>query len=171
MESKIIKEKEVENSKETQNSKEDGKLEETKSKKGLIIAIIAIIIIALVSFYVLKIYNTPPPVVQEPVQEEIIVEEEIIVVDTIVETPVIEEPIVVEPIKNFAVIGGSFKEESNANKFNEKLENNGFDSKISLTYNNYYCVSYSFFEKKEDAINYLREKRSEGVKVWLLFVE
>ena len=87
------------------------------------------------------------------------------------ETPIVEETIVEEPIKNYAVIGGSFKEESNANKFNEKLQNKGFNSKISLTRNNYYCVSYSSFEKEQDAISYLREKRSEEIKVWILFIQ
>ena len=151
----------------TTKEEDNKELKESNNKKALIIGIIVVLIIALA--FAFKMFNTSPeeiPVAEEPVQEELIVEEEIIVVDTIVETPVVEEA-----NKNFAVIGGSFKEEAKANKFNEKLQNNGFDSKISLTKNNFYCVSYSMFETKRDAINYLRTKRNEGVKVWILYIQ
>jgi len=114
---------------------------------------------------------TPAPVpvqeVIEPVKPDTVIEEEI---PEVVET-VAEEP--VKPNKYF-LIGGSFVEYANAEKYRQEMLDQGFSSEIierpEGPNGEFYKVSYMGFSSWNKAVEVLNSERASAGRdsVWLL---
>ncbi len=96
-----------------------------------------------------------------------------VIIDTVaVET--VEEPIVVvvEPIEDtrikYYLIGGSFKIASNAENFNQKLIDEGYESEIIVRNNGFNCVSYNVFYEWNDIVNEWRRMKNTNPQIWIL---
>lgn len=107
----------------------------------------------------------PLPVVEAPVA----------VKDT-VEPALAEEELVVEEVKpvrneiqNYFLIAGCFEYKENADKLCEKLQRQGYDSKIITYFENLYLVSYNGFPTRKEGLEALKEIRKEPgkEKTWL----
>lgn len=105
----------------------------------------------------------PLPVVEAPVavKEEPEPEEEV---------PAVQE---VKPVKNeiqnYFLIAGCFEYKENADKLCEKLQRQGYDSKIITYFENLYLVSYNGFPTRREGLAALKEIRKEAGKeqTWL----
>ena len=76
---------------------------------------------------------------------------------------------VVDPkIIQYHLIAGAFVEESNAKKFNNSLINLNFDSKILVSDNGFYRVSYFSFNTKEEALIELEKIKRNNKSAWIL---
>jgi len=107
----------------------------------------------------------PLPVVEAPVA----------VKDTVEPAPA-EEELVVEEVKpvrneiqNYFLIAGCFEYKENADKLCEKLQRQGYDSKIITYFENLYLVSYNGFPTRKEGLEALKEIRKEPgkEKTWL----
>jgi len=72
-------------------------------------------------------------------------------------------------IHKYFLVAASFKNKANAEKMKSKLLSEGYDSKIILSNNHFYRVSYKGFVNKKEAFNELKRARSteERKDVWL----
>jgi len=79
------------------------------------------------------------------------------------------KPIVKKAIHKYFLIVASFKNQANAEKMKSKLLNEGYDSQIINSKNNFYRVSYKGFANKKEAFDALKLARSieERKDVWL----
>lgn len=77
--------------------------------------------------------------------------------------------VIKKPIDKYFLIAASFKKQSNAEKMKSNLVNNGYDSQIIISKNQFFRVSYRGFSAKKEAFKELKIARStEGRKdVWL----
>lgn len=107
----------------------------------------------------------PLPVVEAPVA----------VKDTVEPVPAEEEQVVEEvkpvrnEIQNYFLIAGCFEYKENADKLCEKLQRQGYDSKIITYFENLYLVSYNGFPTRKEGLEALKEIRKEPgkEKTWL----
>ncbi|MDL2231229.1 SPOR domain-containing protein [Porphyromonadaceae bacterium OttesenSCG-928-L07] len=91
-----------------------------------------------------------PAAVKEPVKKAPVVEE--------VKTPVRNK------IQNHFLIAGCFEYKENADRLSEKLQQEGYDSRIIPYFENLYLVSYDGFSTKQEALNALKEISKEKGK-------
>lgn len=97
----------------------------------------------------------------------------VMVEDTIKPQPVIEkvkeEKIVKNEIQNYFLIAGCFEYKELADKLCDKLQKQGFDSKIIPYYENLYLVSYNGYATRQEALEALKElKKEKGKeKTWI----
>ena len=108
----------------------------------------------------------PLPVVEAPVAVKDTVddsqdEEDILVVEDV--KPVRNE------IQNYFLIAGCFEYKENADRLCEKLQRQGYDSKIITYFENLYLVSYNGFATRKEGLAALKEIRQEAgkEKTWL----
>ncbi|MRT93885.1 SPOR domain-containing protein [Ancylomarina sp. 16SWW S1-10-2] len=82
---------------------------------------------------------------------------------------VVPKVVVKKAINKYFLIKASFKNQSNAKRMKSKLQEEGFDSEIMLSNNNFYRVSYQGFSKRDVAFNELKQARAnQGTEdVWL----
>lgn len=107
----------------------------------------------------------PLPVVEAPV----------VVKDTVEPAPVVEEQMIeeIKPVKNeiqnYFLIAGCFEYKENADKLCEKLQRQGYDSKIITYFENLYLVSYNGFPTRKEGLAALKKIRQEAdkEKTWL----
>lgn len=66
------------------------------------------------------------------------------------EPVIVEEPVVPEKQANYHLVGGCFRIRSNAERFNAKLLNEGYDSQI-LPFYNLSMVTYNSYETRAEA--------------------
>jgi cell division septation protein DedD len=88
-----------------------------------------------------------------------------------------KEPVVVEkpelaPVANndrYFLIGGSFREENNANTFIEMMKKEGFDAEDLGVFNGLHRISIQRFSNFQEAKERLNELRAETSKsgVWI----
>ena len=92
--------------------------------------------------------------VPEPVEEEEVIEEV---------KPVRNE------IQNYFLIAGCFEYKENADRLCEKLQRQGYDSKIITYFENLYLVSYNGFATRKEGLAALKDIRKEKgkEKTWL----
>ncbi len=142
--------------------------------KKLVIIIAALVIVlgggtwAVISFDLL---SKPEPVVEVIALEPII--DTVPEVDTVKvieeEQPtVIEEPAVDPNVKHYYIVAGSFKVASNADNYNQKLINEGYDSEIVERSNGYYTVSYKTIYDWSEALREWRTMRNTNSETWIL---
>ncbi len=104
-----------------------------------------------------------------------VVEAPIAVKDTVEPVPAEEEQVVEEvkpvrnEIQNYFLIAGCFEYKENADKLCEKLQRQGYDSKIITYFENLYLVSYNGFPTRKEGLEALKEIRKEPgkEKTWL----
>ncbi|MCX4291487.1 MAG: SPOR domain-containing protein [Odoribacter sp.] len=107
----------------------------------------------------------PLPIVEAPVVEK----------DTVVPEPVEEEEVIEEvkpvrnEIQNYFLIAGCFEYKENADRLCEKLQRQGYDSKIITYFENLYLVSYNGFATRKEGLAALKDIRKEKgkEKTWL----
>ena len=104
------------------------------------------------------------------VEEEVVTEEstteETVVEEVAVEEEIIEPPIVVGP--KYYVVAGSFKVESNAINYNNKLRNEGFNSENLGMINGFYMVSFDGFVEYEDALKLWKLEKAGQPDAWIM---
>ncbi|WP_251621177.1 SPOR domain-containing protein [Odoribacter lunatus] len=107
----------------------------------------------------------PLPLVEAPV----VVEKDTLPEDE----PVVEIKEEVKPIRhevqNYFLIAGCFEYKENADKLCNKLQKEGYDSKIITYFENLYLVSYDGFPTRKEGLQALKEIRKEKgkEKTWL----
>ncbi len=81
----------------------------------------------------------------------------------------VPETILNKAVHKYFLVVASFKNQANAEKMKSKLISEGYDSKIILSKNHFYRVSYKGFVNKKEAFNELKRARSteERKDVWL----
>ncbi len=104
------------------------------------------------------VINEPAPVVDSAM----------LVADTLPEPEIVEEAPVEQVEKRFFIIAGSFKVPSNAERFNQKLIAEGYQSQIVIRKNGFHTVSYDQFETKQEALQAYRKYRQTNDQVWIL---
>jgi len=67
----------------------------------------------------------------------------------------------------YAVIGGAFQVDDNAQKFLEKLKADGFDAQLAGRKDGLQLVAYGLYDSKEEAGNALRNIRASNAHAWL----
>lgn len=146
----------------------------------IIVVIAAVLVLFIGGYFLLKAMGVigggkkpVPEVVQVPEPVVDTVAQDTITKDTIIEEPtvideptVIEEPATEEP--KFYLIGGSFKVVSNAERFNQKLIDEGYNSTIIVRNNGFNCVSYNGFMTWEEALAAWRDLKNANQQVWIL---
>lgn len=106
----------------------------------------------------------PLPVVEAPVaikDSTDTQDEDVLVVEDV--KPVRNE------IQNYFLIAGCFEYKENADKLCEKLQRQGYDSKVITYFENLYLVSYNGFPTRKEGLAALKEIRQEPgkEKTWL----
>lgn len=106
----------------------------------------------------------PQPVVEAPVVTE----------DTVKPAPsVVEKVEEVKPVRNeiqnYFLIAGCFEYKENADKLCDKLQREGYDSRVITYFENLYLVSYNGFPTRKQGLEALKEIRQEAgkEKTWL----
>lgn len=93
--------------------------------------------------------------------------------DTIKPAPVVEKIETVKPVKNevqhYFLIAGCFEYKELADKLCDKLQKEGFDSKLIPYFENLYLVSYNGYATRKEALEALKELRQEKgkEKTWM----
>lgn len=151
------------------------KTSDNSNTTTIIIVIAAVLVLLIGGFFLLKAMGVIGGE-KEPVQEQVVqvpepvvdtIPQDTLVEDTIIEEPtVIEEPAVEEP--KYYLIGGSFKVVSNAERFNQKLINEGYNSDIVVRDNGFNCVSYSSYLTWEEVLAGWRDMKSQNPQIWIL---
>lgn len=107
------------------------------------------------------VITKPEPVVADTLPEK----------DTIMEQPVVEEKEpkqVVDPnAKRYYIVAGSFKIKSNAERFNQKLINEGYQSEIIERNIGYYTVTYKTFYNWHNALTEWQNMRVTDSETWI----
>lgn len=109
---------------------------------------------------------------EEEVVEDNKIDENIIAVEEPVvdETPAEQEVSVVDDNRTvFYLVAGSFKIKSNADGFNQKLINEGYEnSQIIARNNGFSCVSFKSFYTWKEAVAEWRQMKVDHPEVWIL---
>lgn len=85
-----------------------------------------------------------------------------------------QEPSNSEEAPSFHVVGGSFRFDSNAQKFLSQLKSMGYDKAIYIgqTSDGFHRVSYGSFSTKEEAMEFLRQiRKTTDNRAWLLITK
>lgn len=97
--------------------------------------------------------------------------------DTIKPAPVVEKTETVKPVKSeiqhYFLIAGCFEYKELADKLCNKLQKEGFDSKIIPYFENLYLVSYRGYATRKEALDALKilQKEKGKEKTWLYKLE
>lgn len=145
----------------------------------IIIIVAAVIVLgggtwAVINFNIISIFDkTEVPVHSVVEVVEPIIVADAVVVDTVVADVVVEQPVVIEePIEDnrtkYFLIGGSFKVVLNAESFNQKLIEEGFDSEIVIGKNGFHCVSYKHVYSWSEVVAEWRQMKNTYPKIWIL---
>jgi len=131
-----------------------------------VVAIIAIVLVVL-NFGKIKSWIVPEkPVVVEKVEKpttpKVVQKVDSVKKETVKET---SPP---PPPKEFHLIAGSFKVESNAINFVEKLKKDGYSSEIVGVRNGYHFVSFSSHETRAQAVQAMNQIKKTNEQVWIL---
>lgn len=107
---------------------------------------------------------------KEKKQAEPVVEKPVMVNDSIEPSPLteVEKPLRNE-VQHYFLIAGCFEYKELADKLCEKLQKEGFDSKIIPYYENLYLVSYTGYatqQEAEEALNTLKHESGKE-KTWI----
>lgn len=95
-----------------------------------------------------------------------------VVKDTVKPEPVpevkVEKPVRQEPQKYF-LIAGCFEYKENATKLSEKLQQEGYDSRVIPYFENLYLVSYNGYPTRQEAVEALNKILTEKgkEKTWM----
>ncbi|MCC8174743.1 MAG: SPOR domain-containing protein, partial [Odoribacter sp.] len=76
----------------------------------------------------------------------------------------VKEPEPVKKVQKYFLIAGCFEYKENADRLTDKLNKEGYDSKIISYYENLYLVSYDGFPTHQEAQVALRKIRQENDK-------
>lgn len=97
----------------------------------------------------------------EPEPETTVVEEE--------PEPVEEAKPVRNEVQNYFLIAGCFEYENLAERLRDKLQSEGYDSRILPYFENLHLVTYNGYETRHEAVEALKEIRQEPgkEKTWL----
>jgi nucleoid DNA-binding protein len=134
-----------------------------------IVAVAAAVLIWL-NFSTIKSWIMPDkPEVVEKVKEPVVEP----VVDTVKTEPVKKKEPEPEPVKvipkNYHVVAGCFKIESNASNYEVALKKEGYDAKYIGEWNGFYTVVYASFENKAEALKELNDiSKNKGKPGWIL---
>ena len=137
--------------------------------KHLSLVLTAIIFIAMLISCKAKEEKQPE---QQPVPVESVVVDTI-PTDTVVEE-VVTEPEIPKPDNKYFLIAASFKSETNADNYRNKLISEGYDSEVIIRKvglnQDFYKVSFKGFYDKDEAFQALRSEMRRGTfqDVWLL---
>ncbi len=148
---------------------------DNNTTKILIIIAAAVIILgggtwAFFKFDLISLFSkteAPAPVVEPVVVIDTVAAVDTVAVDTVEQPIVIEEP-VEDTRTKYYLIGGSFKVVSNAENFNQKLINEGYNSEIIVRNNGFNCVSYKVFYEWNDIVNEWRQMKNTNPQIWIL---
>lgn len=133
-----------------------------------VVAVIAIVLVIL-NFNNIKSWIIPEkPVIVEKVEKPP-VQTVVTKVDTVKKEPVKKTP--PPSPKEFHLIAGSFKIESNAINFVEKLKKDGYNSELIGVRNGYHFVSFSSHETKAQAVQALNQIKKTNEQVWILHMK
>lgn len=97
----------------------------------------------------------------------------VMVEDTVKPEPVHQEPeppkVVKNEIQHYFLVAGCFEYKELADKLCDKLQGQGFDSKIIPYFENLYLVTYNGYATRPEALEALKEIRKEKgkEKTWL----
>ncbi len=82
---------------------------------------------------------------------------------------VVEEQPIKNEIQKYFLIAGCFEYKENADRLCDKLQQEGYDSKIIPYFENLYLVSYNGYPTRQEGLAALREIRQETgkQKTWL----
>jgi nucleoid DNA-binding protein len=155
-----------------------------KSKLNLLLIIAASVIIVSVIVWALvtfDIFGSTPdkdmaaetPKVQIPMADSSVAEKD---TAPAAETAPLEEPKVVEEPyvepevkeKRYFIIGGSFKQKANAERYMTDLNSQGFESEIIKRTNGFHAVCFYSFAERDKAFAKWREMRPEKPEIWVL---
>ncbi len=112
-----------------------------------------------------EVIETPAPVVEVPAPVDTLP-----LADTIEEPVVIEEPVeeVVEAyVKKYYVVAGSFKVASNAERYQQKLLDEGYASEITMRNNGFHIVSYKTLFTWQEALRQWKTMRQSNAETWI----
>ena len=73
-----------------------------------------------------------------------------------------------ESMPKYYLVAGSFQQKKNADKFVNKLNATGYNSKIFMERRGYYRVCYSSFLERKEAFNEYRKLKNKNVEVWVI---
>lgn len=110
---------------------------------------------------------------KEKSQPQPIIEAPAVVTDTVKPAPPVQEVKEIKPVRNeiqkYFLIAGCFEYKENADKLCDKLQREGYDSKIINYFENLYLVSYNGFPTRKEGLEALKEIRQEQgkEKTWL----
>lgn len=162
------------------------KNEEKKKRKGgwvwLLIILIPLLAVAVFIYMKQNNPNEPVKVIQQPetkaVIQDTIPAEDTIVTDSLMleatDSVTIEEPVQEKQPEivsgKFYLVGGSFKEQENAETYLQTLKEKGFEPFHMGKYGNYFIVGIGSYHTEEEAMTakekYLDENPGSGV--WIL---
>ncbi|MGE4288200.1 MAG: SPOR domain-containing protein [Salinivirgaceae bacterium] len=109
-------------------------------------------------------------VIETPVVEVPAPVDTLALADTIEEPVVVEEPVepVVEAyVKKYYVVAGSFKVASNAERYQQKLLEEGYASEIVMRSNGFHIVSYKTLFTWRDALSEWKTMRQSNAETWI----
>ncbi|MGD9994764.1 MAG: SPOR domain-containing protein [Salinivirgaceae bacterium] len=109
-------------------------------------------------------------VIETPVVEVPAPVDTLALADTIEEPVVVEEPVeeVVEAyVKKYYVVAGSFKVASNAERYQQKLLDEGYASEITMRNNGFHIVSYKTLFTWHDALREWKTMRESNAETWI----
>lgn len=109
-------------------------------------------------------------VIETPVVEVPAPVDTLALADTIEEPVVVEEPLeeVVEAyVKKYYVVAGSFKVASNAERYQQKLLDEGYASEITMRSNGFHIVSYKTLFTWHDALREWKTMRQSNAETWI----
>lgn len=73
-----------------------------------------------------------------------------------------------ESMPKYYLVAGSFQQKKNADKFVDKLNAQGYQSKIFMERRGYYRVCYSSFVDRRQAFNEYRKLKNQNIEVWVI---
>ena len=112
--------------------------------------------------------DTTANVVEEPgTRTETITTDSLTTPEEVLEEPVAPEPVQTSTSGRFHLIGNSFGEKANAEKYVSQLSEKGFSASIIGRFDGLYLVSVKGYDTKEAGKNDLENVRKDVPKAWL----
>lgn len=145
------------------------------SRNLIIVLTIAVIIVGggVWSFFAFDLKDKffgKKEVIEAPVVEVPAPVDSLALTDTIEEPLVVEEPteeIVEAYVKKYYVVAGSFKVSSNAERYQQKLLDEGYASEIVMRSNGFHIVSYKTLFTWRDALGEWKNMRQSNAETWI----
>lgn len=156
-------------------NKKQAKSSSSGGSKVAIIIIAAIIIIGGGGFaaWHFGLFDKQEPVVEvapipEPVIDTTPVVDTTVVIEEEPEPEVVEEPSIDPNAKRYYIVAGSFKIATNADNFNQKLIDEGYQSEIISRSNGFHTVSYKTLYDWNEALQEWQTMRNTDEQTWIL---